>query len=219
MSIVPDLQPAADRSHTVETAAVPASIQVTPSALAQEAQTIQILRDLAPSIEQLARCWHKGINNEGLFSAARQLFDIQRAVADSKQLLQSYMPELKGAAEQGNTKVDSADPSPRTWSITLYTQLRSVEEVIRSGYLQQKDPITLRNAVVTGNEANILKVLSTIVASNRISSFDLLDAQNARAINVRADLSKIPLRVDRAAAPSQEPADRATSFLNRRITS
>ena len=219
MSIAPDLQSAADRSHTAETAAVPAAMQVNPTAVAREAHTIQILRDLGPSIEQLAHCWHKGVKNEELFSAARQLFDIQRAVADSKQLLQSHVPELKGAADQGTTKVDSADRSPRTWSITLYTQLRSVEEVIRSGYLQQKDPITLRNAVIAGSEANILQVLSTIVDSNRISSFDLLDPQNARAINVRADLSKLPLRFNRAAAPSQETADRATSPLNRRIAS
>lgn len=164
-----------------------------------EADTIETLRVLAPVVDPLVDSWKQGTDSKGSFNASRQFMNIQSAAANARIALERKFPELgtttrKEAATPSN---DVVPPHVYRWAQEVHHHLSKLETRIRKGYRDQECPMSVRDAVIVGDSSatpTALTVLATIVASDTFSNFTLTDPRNARALGIRSDLSKLPLR-------------------------
>lgn len=164
-----------------------------------EADTIETLRVLAPVVDPLVDSWKQGTNSKESFNASRQFMNIQSAAANARVALERKFPEL-GATNRREVATppnDTVPPHVYRWAQEVHTHLSKLETRIRKGYRDQECPMSVRDAIIVGDSSatpTALTVLAMIVASETFSNFTLTDPRNARALGIRSDLSKLPLR-------------------------
>jgi hypothetical protein len=164
-----------------------------------EANTIETLRVLAPVVDPLVDSWKQGTDSKVSFNASRQFMNIQSAAANARVALERKFPEL-GTTTRREAATPSNDAMPAhvyRWAQKVHHHLSELETRIRRGYRSQECPMSVRDAVIVGDSSatpTALTVLAAIVASDRFSNFTLTDPRNARALGIRSDLSKLPLR-------------------------
>jgi hypothetical protein len=158
---------------------------------------VDALRAIASSIDQLVVSLKQGTHKTLPIEASRQFMAVQTAAAGARVELEKRFPELKGKPSQGTARRDEVTEEPvRAWVRDVHRTLSDLEARIRKGYLNQEDPIALRNAIIGGgseSSPNALNALSAIMAASEVSNFDVRRPCNARALGIRADLSKLPL--------------------------
>lgn len=174
---------------------VPTGVEANPV----EADTIETLRVLAPVVDPLVESWKQGTDSKLSFNASRQFMNIQSAAANARVALERKFPELVAATrrEPATAQNDAVAPHVYRWAQEVHNHLSKLETRIRKGYRDQECPMSVRDAVIVGDSSatpTALTVLATIVDSDAFSNFTLTDPRNARALGIRADLSKLPLR-------------------------
>jgi hypothetical protein len=164
-----------------------------------EADTIETLRVLAPVVDPLVESWKQGTDSKLSFNASRQFMNIQSAAANARVALERKFPELGATTRRDAAapKNDTMPPHVYRWAQEVHQHLSKLETRIRQGYMDQECPMSVRDAVIAGDASatpTALTVIATIVASHAFSNFTLTDPRNARALGIRSDLSKLPLR-------------------------
>jgi hypothetical protein len=150
-------------------------------------------------VDPLVESWKQGTDSKLSFHASRQFMNIQSAAANARVALERKFPELGAATgkEGATPKNDLVPPHVYRWAQEVHQHVSKLETRIRQGYMNHECPMSVRDAVIVGDSSatpTALTVLATIVASDAFSNFTLTDPRNARALGIRSDLSKLPLR-------------------------
>ena len=157
---------------------------------------IDTLRALAPSIDPLVACCKEGTASTRAIDASRQFMGVQQAAADARLALEKRFPELVGNAGVGSAGTSELHHHAHEWAQKVHHTLAALEARIREGYKSNENPVAVRDAVIVGeseHSPSALRVLGVIIASNKVSNFDVSDPRNARALGIRSNLSELPL--------------------------